>query len=171
MYNKPATNRISGVRALRCRTYKLNYVRPATTRRPSWVWSTSSTVDEFCWQHDRLVSEMFLNPEYGIKFEREVGLPSFLSYPNFLITQDRPRWKEAFMPKTARNRNHFSRTTIYDRQTEGHSIYRASVALRDKNAINHTDGWTLAANLNSDDLSTVDHVWSHVSFCHRYVLE
>jgi len=60
-YNGSATNWSSGVRALRSTDPRIiNYVRPATTRRQSWPWSTSDIVDGLCWQHDRLAVATFL---------------------------------------------------------------------------------------------------------------
>jgi len=44
----------------------MNYVRP------SYVWSTSSTVDEFCWQHDWLAVAKFSKFRVGAKYQREV---------------------------------------------------------------------------------------------------
>jgi len=42
-----------------CARWVYNIDRSAAAWRPSSVWSTSSTVDEFCWQHDRLAVAKF----------------------------------------------------------------------------------------------------------------
>jgi len=52
-----------------------NKLRPATTRRPSKVWPTRSTVDEVCLQHDGLAVAIFSeSPEFAAKFKRKVPL-------------------------------------------------------------------------------------------------
>jgi len=52
--------------------------------RLSKVWSTSSTVVEFCWQHDRGRGDI-LSPVFGTKFQMRVRL--FWMYMNFLVNQ------------------------------------------------------------------------------------
>ena len=112
-------------------------MRAATTRRPSQVRSTSSTVDEFCWQHDRLAVAIFLNSRLWNN--------SRWKYPYFrdtriLITQCRisePR-KKGSTPKTTRSVQSFwYNTGMWQTkgQTDGHArrAYRARIASGGKN--------------------------------------
>ena len=55
----------------------INYVRTATTRRPSQVWSTSSSVDEFRWQCDRLAESKFLKSRVRDKVSRASTLSGY----------------------------------------------------------------------------------------------
>ena len=101
------------------------------------LWSTSSIVDELCWQHNRLAVANFYSPEFATKFRQAV--PLFWSYTNFLTAQCRTGGiKPACMPKTSLIRPSVSteyRLMIQtdrqtDKQTEwrtqGHSQYHAS---------------------------------------------
>ena len=110
----------------------LNYDDASTV-----LWSTSSIVDELCWQHNRLAVANFYSPEFGTKFRQAV--PLFWSYTNFLTAQCRTGGiKPACMPKTSSIRPSVSteyRLMIQtdrqtDKQTEwrtqGHSQYHAS---------------------------------------------
>jgi len=56
-----------------------------TARRPSQVWQTTSTVDEFCWSTCR--GDIFLAQSLRQSSTRKY--PYFCRYPNFLIIQCR----------------------------------------------------------------------------------
>jgi len=89
----------------------VNYARPATTHATSSVWSTSSTVDEFCWTHHRLAVAKFSKSSDRDKVP-EIGLRlCFLN--NWLLVTHRkigPREQlNSFI--------YFIRTTTSDRHT------------------------------------------------------
>ena len=54
--------------------------------------STSSPIDEFCWQHNRLAVVNIVSPEFASKFQRKV--PLFLEVPKFHYNTVWDRWME-----------------------------------------------------------------------------
>ena len=89
------------------------YVRTTATRQPSLVSSTSSTVDEFCWQNDRhAVTKFSLYPEFGRKFQKEV--PLFFEQTEFPYNTVCDGWKEGQLDLFS----HFSKTPTRGRQTD-----------------------------------------------------
>jgi len=76
LYNKSTTNQIDvGERII-------SYMRPATTRQLSWLYSTSSIVNEFCWQHDRLEPKTSKSSVWNKALEGSI--PLFLKKPEFI---------------------------------------------------------------------------------------
>jgi len=68
-----------------------------TARQPSWVCSTSSTVDEFCWQHDRLAVAKFSKSREWDIFQE--GRTLFWRHPNVFIKQCSIGRRKATVPK------------------------------------------------------------------------
>jgi len=76
LYNSATTNQSSGDRRL-----QLTDVRVVNSHDSSCRCSTSSTVDEFRWQHDRFAVAKFFNSRVWEKFRSEV--PVFSKTPDF----------------------------------------------------------------------------------------
>ena len=92
-----------------------NYMRPATTRRPSWLWLTCST--NFVDKRSTCRGEIFKVQSRVLdrKFRREVGLPLLWTYANFQL-------KETHMPKNQLDPFIcFDRTLTCDRRTDRHT--------------------------------------------------
>ena len=82
LYNKSTTKRSDGVKGLQLTDVQWT----AAKRLPSWVSSTTSTVDEFRWQHGRLAVAKFAKSRVKDKLVSG-GSNQMLAVPNFLITQ------------------------------------------------------------------------------------
>ena len=89
----PQQKRSNGVRALR----SADMWQTATAHRRLLMWSTSSTVDKFCWQHERLVMTKFSKSRVWDKVPKRSAL--ILQVPEFPYGTMRDEWKESFMPK------------------------------------------------------------------------
>jgi len=81
---------------------------------------SNSTVDEFCWQHDRLAVEKLSKFTVCDKVTEAVGLPLFWG-PEFYCNTVCDWCKEAYMPKPVRFFQCFDTIPACDRQTDGHT--------------------------------------------------